>query len=92
MAQAQCENIGRDPATLETSVLITVLLDDNIAPDQIPAEMTQRMAAGSPDSVADQLKTKVIDAGIDSLIINIPFYTPGIVTAAAEALRPVVGL
>jgi F420-dependent oxidoreductase-like protein len=92
VAQAQCENIGRDPATLETSVLITVLLDDNIAPDQIPAEMTQRMAAGSPDSVADQLKTKVIDAGIDSLIINIPFYTPGIVTAAAEALRPVVGL
>jgi F420-dependent oxidoreductase-like protein len=92
VAQARCEDIGRDPATLETSVLITVLLDDNIAPDQIPAEMTQRMAAGSPDSVADQLKTKVIDAGIDSLIINIPFYTPGIVTAAGEALRPVVGL
>jgi F420-dependent oxidoreductase-like protein len=92
VAQAQCEDIGRDPATLETSVLITVLLDDNIAPSQIPAEMTQRMAAGSADSVADQLKTKVIDAGIDSLIINIPFYTPGIVTAAAEALRPVVGL
>jgi F420-dependent oxidoreductase-like protein len=92
VARAQCEDIGRDPATLETSVLITVLLDDNVAPDQIPAEMTQRMAAGSPDSVADQLKTKVIDAGIDSLIINIPFYTPGIVTAAAEALRPVVGL
>jgi hypothetical protein len=52
--------------------------------------MTQRMAAGSPDSVADQLKTKVI--GIDSLIINIPFYTPGIVTAAGAALRSVVGL
>jgi F420-dependent oxidoreductase-like protein len=92
VVQARCEDIGRDPATLETSTLITVLLDDNIAPDQIPAEMTQRMAAGSPDSVADQLKTKVIDAGIDSLIINIPFYTPGIVTAAGEALRPVVGL
>jgi hypothetical protein len=92
VVQARCEDIGCDPATLETSALITVLLDDNIAPDQIPAEMTQRMAAGSPDSVADQLKTKVIDAGIDSLIINIPFYTPGIVTAAGEALRPVVGL
>jgi F420-dependent oxidoreductase-like protein len=92
VVQARCEDIGRDPATLETSVLITVLLDDNIAPDQIPAEMTQRMAAGSPDSVADQLKTKVIDAGIDSLIINIPFYTPGIVTAAGAALRSVVGL
>jgi hypothetical protein len=42
--------------------------------------------------VGDQLKTKVIDAGIDSLIINIPCYTPGIVTAAGEARRPVVGL
>lgn len=88
----QCEKIGRDPATLETSMLITVLLDDNIKPDQIPAEMTQRMVAGSPDSVADQLKSKVIDAGVDSLIVNIPFYTPGVVKAAGDALRPLVGL
>jgi hypothetical protein len=92
VVRQRCEEIGRDPATLETSQLITVLLDDSIKPDQIPAEMTQRMAAGSPDSVADQLKTKVIDAGIDSLIINIPFYTPGVVKAAGEALRPLVGL
>ncbi len=92
VVREQCEKIGRDPATLETSQLITVLLDDNIKPDQIPAEMTQRMVAGSPDSVADQLKTKVIDAGIDSLIINIPFYTPGAVKAAGDALRPLVGL
>ncbi|SPM42649.1 Flavin-dependent oxidoreductase, luciferase family (includes alkanesulfonate monooxygenase SsuD and methylene tetrahydromethanopterin reductase), partial [Mycobacterium numidiamassiliense] len=92
VVREQCEKIGRDPATLETSQLITVLLDDSIKPDQIPAEMTQRMAAGSPDSVADQLKTKVIDAGIDSLIVNIPFYTPGVVKAAGDALRPLVGL
>ena len=88
----QCEKVGRDPATLETSMLITVLIDENITTGQIPAEMTQRMVAGSADSVADQIKTKVIDAGIDSLIINMPFYTPGIIKAAGEALRPVVGL
>jgi F420-dependent oxidoreductase-like protein len=92
VVREQCEKIGRDPATLETSQLITVLLDDNIKPDQIPAEMTQRMVAGSPDSIADQLKTKVIDAGIDRLIVNIPFYTPGVVKAAGDALRPLVGL
>lgn len=92
VVREQCEKVGRDPATLETSMLITVLIDQNITADQIPAEMTQRMVAGSADSVADQIKTKVIDAGIDSLLINIPFYTPGIVEAVGEALRPVVGL
>ena len=69
-----------------------MVIDENFAADQIPAEMTQRMAVGSAESVADQLKTKVLDAGIDSLIINIPFYTPGVVQAAGEALRPLVGL
>jgi len=88
----QCEQIGRDPATLETSMLITALVGDDVKPDQIPAEMSQRVVAGSPDSIADQIKTKVIDAGIDSVIINMPFYTPGVIAAAGAALRPLVGL
>lgn len=87
-----CEEVGRDPATLETSTLTTVLIDDNANLDQIPAEMTERMVVGTPDSVADQIKTKVIDAGIDGVIINLPFYTPGVVEAAGAALRPLVGL
>jgi alkanesulfonate monooxygenase SsuD/methylene tetrahydromethanopterin reductase-like flavin-dependent oxidoreductase (luciferase family) len=87
-----CDEVGRDPVTLETSALITVLIDDNASLDQIPAEMTQRMVAGTPDSVADQLKSKVIDAGIDGVIINLPFYTPGVIEAAGAALRPLVGL
>jgi F420-dependent oxidoreductase-like protein len=91
VVRRQCDEIGRDPATLETSTLITVLLDEKVKPDHIPAEMTQRMVVGSADSVADQIKTKVLDAGIDGVIINMPFYTPGIVAAAAEALRPLVG-
>jgi F420-dependent oxidoreductase-like protein len=92
VVQQQCEKIGRDPATLETSMLITALLDENVKPDVAPAEMSQRMVVGSADSIADQIKTKVIDAGIDSVIINMPFYTPGVITAAGEALRPLVGL
>jgi F420-dependent oxidoreductase-like protein len=92
VAQQECEKIGRDPATLETSMLITAMVSDDIKPDQIPAEMGQRMVAGSPDSIADQIKTKVIDAGIDSVIINMPFYTPGVINAVGEALRPLVGL
>lgn len=87
-----CDDVGRDPASLETSTLTTVLIDENASLDQIPAEMTQRMVVGTPDSVADQIKTKVIDAGIDGVIINLPFYTPGVIEAAGAALRPLVGL
>ena len=87
-----CEEIGRDPATLETSILLTALLDENAKPDQIPAEMSQRMLAGGAEFIAEQVQAKVLDAGIDGVIINMPFYTPGVVTAAAEALRPLVGL
>jgi F420-dependent oxidoreductase-like protein len=92
VAQQECEKIGRDPATLETSMLITAMVSEDIKPDQIPAEMSQRMVAGSPDSIADQIKTKVIDAGIDSVIINMPYYTPGVISAVGETLRPLVGL
>ena len=92
VVREQCEKIGRDPATLETSMLLTVLAGDGISADQIPAEMSQRMVVGSPESIADQVKTKVIDAGIDSVIVNLPFYTPGVITAIGEALRPVVGI
>ena len=92
VVRERCEEIGRDPATLETSILLTVLLDENAKQDQIPAEMSQRMLAGNADFIAEQVQAKVLDAGIDGVIINMPFYTPGVVTAAAEALRPLVGL
>jgi len=92
VVRQRCEEIGRDPATLETSILLTVLLDEDVKPEQIPAEMSQRMLAGNADFIAEQVQAKVFDAGIDGVIINMPLYTPGVVTAAAEALRPLVGL
>lgn len=92
VVRERCEEIGRDPATLETSTLITAVVDENFKADQIPAEMAQRMVVGGAESVAEQIKTKVLDAGIDGVIINMPFYTPGVISAAGEALRPLVGL
>jgi F420-dependent oxidoreductase-like protein len=86
----RCEEVGRDPATLETSALVTALIDENASADVIPAEMGQRMVVGSPDSIADQIKTKVFDAGIDGVIINVPFYSPGAVAKLGEALKPLV--
>jgi alkanesulfonate monooxygenase SsuD/methylene tetrahydromethanopterin reductase-like flavin-dependent oxidoreductase (luciferase family) len=88
----RCEEAGRDRSTLETSVLLTVLVDDNAKPDQVPAELRGRMVAGSAEQVAEQVKAHVVDVGIDGVIINLPIYTPGVVTAVAEALRPVVGV
>ena len=86
----RCEEVGRDPATLETSMLVTALIDDNVSADQIPEQMKQRMVAGSADSVAEQIKTKALDAGLDGVIINLPFYSPGIVAKAGETLKPLV--
>jgi alkanesulfonate monooxygenase SsuD/methylene tetrahydromethanopterin reductase-like flavin-dependent oxidoreductase (luciferase family) len=70
---------------------VTVLLDDNVKPDQIPDEMSPRMVAGNAEQVAEQIQTKVLDAGIDGVIMNMPFYTPGVIEAAAEVVRPLVG-
>ena len=85
----RCDEAGRDRSTIETSVLLTALVDENAS---VPDAMSQRMVAGSADSVAEQIKTKVLDAGIDGVVVNMPFYTPGVVTALADALRPLVGI
>ncbi len=90
----RCEEIGRDPATLETSMLVTAMVDENVTADLIPKEMSQRMVVGSAEAIADQIKTKVLDAGIDAVIMNLPTsmqgYQPGHITALGEALKPLV--
>jgi alkanesulfonate monooxygenase SsuD/methylene tetrahydromethanopterin reductase-like flavin-dependent oxidoreductase (luciferase family) len=89
-----CEDIGRDPATLETSMLVTAMVDENVTPDFIPAEMKQRMVVGSAEAIAEQIKTNVLDAGIDGVIVNLPTsvqgYQPGHISALGEALKPLV--
>jgi F420-dependent oxidoreductase-like protein len=90
VVKARCEDIGRDPATLETSMLLTVVLDDNASLDDVPEARRVRAAIGSPEAVAEQIKTKVLDKGIDGVIVNMPSYRPGAVAAVAEALRPVL--
>jgi F420-dependent oxidoreductase-like protein len=83
----RCEEAGRDRSTLETSTLLTVQIDDNAKPDE-----RRRTVVGSTEHIADQIKAKVLDAGIDGVIISMPSYTPGEVAAVGDALRPLVGL
>jgi alkanesulfonate monooxygenase SsuD/methylene tetrahydromethanopterin reductase-like flavin-dependent oxidoreductase (luciferase family) len=73
---------------------VTVMVDENATPDVIPDEMKQGMVVGGADAVAEQLKAKVFDAGIDGVIMNLPTsiqgYQPGHITALGEALKPLV--
>jgi F420-dependent oxidoreductase-like protein len=88
----RCAEIDRDPATLETSCLLTVVLDGYDAPRDMGEARGGRAVTGTPDQVADEIKRRVLDAGIDGVIINLPThgYTPGVITAVGEALKPLV--
>ena len=89
-----CEKIDRDPATLETSHLTIAIIDENVTADVIPDDFKQQAVYGSPEQVADQIKTKVLDAGVDGVILspvtNLSGYHPGGITAVAEKLRPMI--
>lgn len=89
--QLRCAEVDRDPATLETSVLLTAVPDPNFPEDRLPEAMRGRMVVGSPERIAEVVKTNVIDAGVDGVVINLPSYRPGSISAVGAALRPVVG-
>jgi F420-dependent oxidoreductase-like protein len=90
----RCEEIGRDPATLETSMLVIAVIDENVTPDLIPDDFKQRAVVGGPEDVADQIKTKVLDAGVDGVILspitNLDGYHPGRVTEVGKYLQPLL--
>lgn len=87
----RCEEVGRDPSTVETSMLLTAVPDPGFGAEMIPDPMRGRMVAGSPDQIAETVADRVVGAGIDGVIINVPYYAPGAIAAVGEALRPVVG-
>jgi F420-dependent oxidoreductase-like protein len=87
----RCDEVDRDPATLETSMLLTAVPDATMTDDMLPAEMRGRMVVGSPDQIAEAVGTHVVDVGVDGVIVNLPAYRPGSITEVGAALRPVVG-
>ncbi|WNG85198.1 LLM class F420-dependent oxidoreductase [Mycobacterium sp. ITM-2016-00317] len=94
VVRQRCEEIDRDPATLETSMLVGAVVGEGVSADMIPEDFRQRMVAGTPDQVAEQIKAKVLDAGIDGVIVFLPTgmvgYQPGQISALGEALKPLV--
>jgi alkanesulfonate monooxygenase SsuD/methylene tetrahydromethanopterin reductase-like flavin-dependent oxidoreductase (luciferase family) len=73
---------------------VIAIIDENVTADLIPEDFRQQAVFGSPEKVADQIKTKVLDAGVDGVIISpvtsLNGYHPGGATAVAELLKPVL--
>lgn len=93
VVRQRCEEIDRDPATLETSMLVVAMIGEQYTAEMIPDDFKQQAVFGTPEQVAEQLKEKVYDAGVDGVILSpvtIGGYVPGGVTAVAEALKPVI--
>lgn len=95
VVKARCEEIGRDPATLQTSMLVIAIIGENVTGDLIPDDFKQRAVYGSPEQVVEQLKTKLFDVGVDGVILSpvtsLNGYQPGGITAVGELLRPILG-
>ena len=47
VVKERCEEIGRDPATLETSMLVIAIIDENVTADLIPDDFKQQAVVGS---------------------------------------------
>lgn len=96
VVKQRCEEIDRDPATLETSMLLIALIDPNVTEDVIPDDFKQQAVFGSPEQITEQIKTKVLDAGVDSVILSpvtsLNGYQPGGITDVAALLKPLLGV
>lgn len=60
--------------------------------DDRRAALTDRIFAGSPDELAEQVQRRVLDVGVDGVIINLVAngHEPGVVELAGAALGPLV--
>ncbi len=88
----RCAEAERDPSTLETSTLLTVVLDGHDTRRDVAEATGGRAVRGTAEQVAEQIKTNVLDVGVDGVIVNLPThgYTPGVITKVGKALKPLV--
>ncbi|MGZ5390535.1 MAG: LLM class F420-dependent oxidoreductase [Mycobacterium sp.] len=95
VVKQNCEQIGRDPATLETSMLVMALINENATEDLIPEDFRRNVVFGGAEQIAEQIETKVLAAGVDGVILspvtNIDGYHPGGITAVGKLLKPLLG-
>jgi len=93
----RCEEVGRDPGTLGTTFLASVIpVDGSADVAAVRAGLTPYMqefaVIGTPEQIADHLAEKVLPQGVDGLTVNMPVngHVPGVVDAIGAALGPLV--
>ena len=91
----RCEEVGRDPATLATTMHARVIMTETEAEakealDTMPPDLRPAVFFGTPDQVAEALQRDVLDRGVGGLTINMIYngHHPGVVTQAGQALTP----
>jgi alkanesulfonate monooxygenase SsuD/methylene tetrahydromethanopterin reductase-like flavin-dependent oxidoreductase (luciferase family) len=93
----RCEEIDRDPATLASSFLATVVPVDSPAEaerayETLPPLLRDEAYIGTPTEIAERIDKEILGAGVDGLCINMPAngHEPGLVSAMGDVLRPLV--
>jgi F420-dependent oxidoreductase-like protein len=93
----RCEETGRDPATLATSYLVMGLVAETGQQvkelgEMIPEDRRDRVFLGTVDQVAEQVREKVLGAGINGITVNLVLngHQPGVVSQVGAVLKPLV--
>ena len=93
----RCAEVGRDPATLSTSFLTSVVMTETEGEakavlDRVPPARLARLFVGTPEQVAEGIQRDLLDQGIGGLTINMIYngHVPGVVAMAGEVLRPLL--
>jgi F420-dependent oxidoreductase-like protein len=91
----RCEEAGRDPGTLATSYLASVFMgeteaDVKLLAEGVPPQQLGRSFVGTPEQVAEQVRTVLLDQGIGGVTLNMVRngHQPGVVEMAGKALKP----
>ncbi len=89
------ESVGVGVLPCIAAGLAVRLLDDgaDALPDEERAAVTARQFVGDPDQVAVDLQARVLDPGVDGLIVNLVTngHEPGAVDVAGRTLRKLLG-
>jgi F420-dependent oxidoreductase-like protein len=94
LVERYCEEIGRDPATIERTMATPVIVAADEASarrliERLPAERRPYVAGGTPEQAADGLRP-YLDAGFTGFTFNNPVYGDEESIAAVGALLRLV--
>lgn len=92
LASVIIDEDGDKARSLQSDYLLSKGVDLSTASDEEKRTATQGQFCGTPDDVAEQVKTRVLDKGVDGIIINLVTngHEPGIVELAGKTLKPLV--